>query len=716
MKTRYALPIAALLALAPFAHADDDIFNKGQRLRQGFWIHYTVTVDPEESNLNVELVPVTGNPDVYVRRGSQPTLTDWDVRPYNKTGPETVNINDASAPRLANAVYHVSVHARTQSAFTLRIRTTRNASIRTGVGAIPYDIGTTFRTWAPFASSVSVAGNFNGWNSVDAQMVPEGNGWYSLDVRGATPGNQYKFVVRNGTQTLWRNDPRARVLTNSNGNSIIYNPSAFQWTSSGFSTPAWNSTVIYQMHIGTFNDLPGGTPGTFMSAIQRLDYLQDLGINTVQLLPIHEFPGDYSWGYNPSYPFSVEQAYGGPDNLKRFIDEAHKRGIAVILDVVHNHYGPTDLDMWRFDGWSQGTYGGIFFYNDNRAITPWGDTRPDFGRPEVRQYIRDNAMMWLNEFRIDGFRWDSTLNMRRTNAGDNPDGWSLMQWINNEIDATQPWKIQIAEDMQGNEWVSKPTAQGGAGFDSQWTPDFVHPMRWVMTTPSDANRNIWDVVNSITNRYNGNALQRIIYTESHDEVANGRSRVPQEIDPNNPASYWARKRSTLGAVTTLTSPGIPMIFQGQEFLEDGWFQDTDPLDWNKTNVHAGIRTLYRDLIRLRRNWFNNTRGLRGQNVNVFHVNNSAKVIAYHRWDQGGVGDDVVVLMNWSNTAFNNYTIGLPQGGRWKVAFNSDWNGYGSDFDNTFAADINAANTPRDGLNFSGGFNLGRYSALILVRE
>ncbi|MEM9082448.1 MAG: alpha-amylase family glycosyl hydrolase, partial [Planctomycetota bacterium] len=511
-----------------------------------------------------------------------------------------------------------------------------------GMGSVPYAGVITCRFWAPNASAVHVGGDFNSWSATATPLAAEGGGYWSNDISAASVGDQYKFVISNGAATLWKTDPYGEEVTNSVGNTIVYDDSVFAWTGS-FSTPPWNEMVIYEMHIGTFNDLPGGGPGDFDDAIARLNHLQDIGINAVKVMPINEFAGDFSWGYNPAHPFAIESAYGGSDKYKEFVQEAHNRGIAVIQDVVYNHLGPSDLDMWQFDGWSIGGKGGIYFYQDWRSSTPWGDTRPDYGRGEVRQYLRDNALRWLQEFRVDGLRWDSTVNIRTQNnggGGNIPDGWSLMQWINNEIDAVAGWKISIAEDLQNNEWITRTTGAGGAGFDAQWDAAYVHPMRDAIITANDVDRDMWTVRDAITHRYNGDAFERVIYTESHDEVANGRSRVPEEISPGNAASWWAQKRSTLGAAITMTAPGIPMIFQGQEVLEDGYFQDTDPVDWSKEITHAGIETLYRDLIRLRRNWFNNTRGLRGQNVNVFHVNNGSKVIAYHRWDAGGAGDDV----------------------------------------------------------------------------
>ncbi|MFG0329877.1 MAG: alpha-amylase family glycosyl hydrolase [Phycisphaerales bacterium] len=584
------------------------------------------------------------------------------------------------------------------------------------MGALPYSGGVGFRVWAPNATSVTVAGEFNSWSATANPLVSEGNGNWSVDVSGAAVGDEYKYVVTNNSWSEWQIDPWAKAVTNSVGNGVVYDDDAFNWGSSGFSTPPWNEMVIYEMHVGTLNDAPGGSPGDFTDCVAKLDYLADLGVNAVKIMPVCEFAGDFSWGYNPAHPFAIETAYGGADAYKTFIKEAHARGIAVIQDVVYNHWGPSDLDLWVFDGWSQNGKGGIYFYNDYRSSTPWGDTRPDYGRGEVRTYIRDNAMRWLEDFRIDGLRWDSTVNIRTVNNGGGgsiPDGWSLMQWINNEIDASQGWKISIAEDLQNDSYLTKTTGAGGAGFDSQWDANFVHPVRDAIITGSDSNRNMWSVRDAITHYYNGDAFERVIYTESHDEVANGKARVPEEIWPGNAGSWWSKKRSTMGAGIVMTAPGIPMIFQGQEILEDGYFADTDPVDWSKLTTYSGIHMMYRDLIRLRRNWYNHTRGLRGNHVNVFHVNNTNKVIGYHRWQNGGAGDDVVVVVNMANTSYSSYNLGMPRGGLWKVRFNSDWNGYSSDFGNHPAWDTWANWGPKDGLNYNANLSIGPYTVVIL---
>ena len=584
------------------------------------------------------------------------------------------------------------------------------------MGTIRYAGGVAFRVWAPFASRVFAAGTFNDWNATANPFASEGNGYWSVDVPGAKIGDEYQFVIHHGAQVLWRKNPYASEVVNSSGNAIIHDPD-FDWSGDAFVMPPWNELVIYEMHVGTFNDAPARGPGTFDDVILKLPYLHDLGITAVQIMPVLEFPQDFSWGYNPADPFSVESALGGPQGLHRFVKAAHAHGVAVIMDVVYNHFGPGDLDLWRFDGWTDANHdGGIYFYDNARAHTDWGDTRPDYGRPEVRRYLRDNALFWLHKYRIDGLRLDSVVNIRRVDGRDLPDGWRLLQWINDEIRTAQPWKITVAEDLQNDEWITKDTAAGGAGFGSQWDAGFVHPIRRAVIAQHDAERDLHAVRDALAHRFNGDALQRVIYTESHDEVANGHRRVPEEIWPGNAGSWFSRKRSTLAAALVFTAPGIPMIFQGQEFLEDEYFRDVDPLDWSKLGTHAGIHRLYRDLIRLRRNWFDHSRGLRGQHLNVFHMNDADKVIAFHRWEHGGPRDDVIVVANFANRAYAGYTLGFPRPGWWQVRFNSDWQGYGADFGNQLASDTLAGHGPRDGLSFQANVGLGPYSVVILSQD
>lgn len=588
---------------------------------------------------------------------------------------------------------------------------------RPGMGAIPYGEGTSFRVWAPHAQWVGVEGDFNDWDAERAPMVSEGNGHWYADLPDARPGHQYKYRLRNGEQDLHRVDPYAREVTNSVGNGVIHDHGAYDWEGDEFHLTGHHELVVYETHVGSFAS-DGNGPGDLHDAAGRLDHLVNLGVNVVQLMPVMEFAGDLSWGYNPAHIFAVESAYGGPNALKDFVKECHRRGLAVVVDVVYNHFGPSDLDLWQFDGWSENGLGGIYFYNDWRSSTPWGDTRPDYGRGEVRDFIRDNAMMWMHDYHVDGLRFDMTPYIRSVSGmgRDIEDGWSLMRWVNESVHQAYPEVITIAEDMQGDALITG-AEDGGAAFNAQWDGRFVHPIREALTVYNDYDRSLEQVADAIQVVYDGDAFRRVIYTESHDEVANGKARVVNEVNPTDEQGWYAQKRSTIGAALVLTSPGIPMLFQGQEFLQGGWFRDDAPLDWHLSEEYQGVVKLYRDLIRLRRDWWGVTGGLKGHGVQVHHLDDDAKVLAFHRWAQGGPGDSTVVVVNLSDQPREDHWIGMPAAGQWKLQFNSDSRQYSDQFGDFPSFDTEAfGDSPRDGQPASARVSVGPYSVLVYSLE
>ncbi len=539
-------------------------------------------------------------------------------------------------------------------------------SSRPGVGAIPYadaaGTGVTFRTWAPNATTVGVAGSFNGWSPTALVQDPgtPWNGYWSVDSSRARVNHEYKFVLNNS----WRKDPRGKRVVNSAGNSIVYDPNAFDWGGHSFDGIWRNDLVIYQMHVGTYN-AESWLPSTFDQALDKLYHIKSMGFSAVKLMPVNEFPGDRSWGYNPSDPYAIESAFGGPDALKRFVKTCHENGIAVIIDVVHNHYGPSDLEMWQYDGWSQNGLGGIYFYNDWRAHTMWGDTRPDFGRQEVRDYIQGQIRMFLEEYRVDGFRWDSVYNIRY--FGDinnpNPDGSAMLATINAMVRDEFGDAYRFAEDHAFD--------TGGVGFESQWDHVYHDKVHWLATAQSDSDRNMNVLAYDLLS--NGGDW-RIIYAESHDSCGdlNNKYRLPRDIDSGNPQGYWAKKRALLAHNIVLVSPGIPMIFAGSEMNEDWTFSNNTALRWSLTNQNAGIVRAFSDLIHLRRDLHGVSSGLKQHgNVNVHHVDNAQKVVGVIRWDQGGQTDDLVIAINASSTPRPGYTMAFPSQGTWYCLYNSD---------------------------------------------
>ncbi len=344
------------------------------------------------------------------------------------------------------------------------------------IGASLESNGAWFRTWTPFANRVSVVGSFNGWDVHANELVQNGQGQWEVFVEGVQVGDEYRFVV--GDASRYRIDPWARAVTNSAGNGIVADTS-FPWSGNHPCMPGWHELVIYEMHFGSFLRHNVAKDRWFDEVALLLDEIADLGVNAIEIMPVGEFEGDNSWGYNPSNIFAVESSYGGPNAFKRFIDQAHTRGIVVLLDVVYNHFSGADLghSLWRYDGWFENFGGGIYFYNDWRAYThgagvgEWN--RPDYGRGEVRDFIVNNAQMWLDEFRLDGLRLDLTSYIRNVEGrNDDPpghprnldgNGWRVLRQINEMASATAPWKLIVAEDMRNNESITRSNMHGGAG-------------------------------------------------------------------------------------------------------------------------------------------------------------------------------------------------------------------------------------------------------------
>ena len=587
-----------------------------------------------------------------------------------------------------------------------------------GMGAIVNDDTVTFRVWAPHADKVFVKGSFNDWKEDKSPLEHEENGYWAGSIDGAKQGDEYKYIIHNGEMTLERNDPYAYEVTNSNGNSIIRKLD-FQWNDTEFKMPAWNELVIYELHVGTFNRENEDVVGTFSDVIEKLDYLKNLGINCIELLPVAEFAGGISWGYNPAHPFAIEQDYGGPEGFAALVDEAHKRGIAVIMDVVYNHLGPSDVDLWQFDGWHEHDKGGIYFYNDHRSETPWGDTRPDYGRPEVRQYLRDNALMWIEKYHCDGLRMDATSYIRYEGGGlgydtEIEEGNILMRDINLEIGGKYPEVLTIAEDLKGDNRVTDGADVGGLEYGSQWDMKFVHPVREVIQDTHDAGRDLQKIVDALEFKYSGDFFKRVVYTESHDEVANGKARVPEEIQPGDAESEFAKKRALLGIVLTLTAPGIPMLFQGQEFIEDEYFQDTEELDWDKQDRNSGIGKMIGELIALRTGKTKGGFGLRAQGLDIVHFNQENKILAYIRDEEDGGEEPVLIILNFGNRQFDDYGIGIQEGREWKLHINTVSEYHDDAFSDRKTTDPKPLSESTDDKPWTGKVNIPPYGALVLT--
>ncbi len=576
--------------------------------------------------------------------------------------------------------------------------------IHAPVGATPIPGGgVVFKVWSPDRTSCHVRGEFNGWSTADP-MAKVGE-HFVLHVPEAEAGDMYKYFFQN---SHWNTDARARRLNpGDNYNAFVIDPFAYDWQVDDFQVPWFEEMVVYQLHIGTFagrNDPYGAAPfpAGYPEVAARAGHLAELGVNAVMFNPFTEFPGDHSAGYNPVSAWAPEWIYGTPDELKQMVDALHAEGIAVLLDIVWNHFSFSDNFLWWYDGTQ-------IYFDDPAVETPWG-SQADFDRQAVREYFIESARMWLEEYRLDGFRMDATsyMNIPPQEAS----GWSLMQWLNYEMDRRWIDKIAIAEQLPDNSWITRPGDLGGAGFDSQYYDEFTDRLREEIFDASFGDPEMWKIRNIVngggeylSGRYVTN------YLELHDEAwpTSGGQRMVKSIDGSFPHDdIYARGRIKLGQGLVFTAPGIPAMLMGSEWLEDTDFgtDSANRIDWSKKDTYRGTFDYFRDLIGLRKS----IPALHADAPqDVFHLNESGNLIAFQRWAEGEV---VVVVANFSNSDYTGYRLGLPQAGIWHEAINSQDAAYdGNGMVN--AGDIHSEALPYDGFDQSAMLDIPQMGLLVL---
>lgn len=566
--------------------------------------------------------------------------------------------------------------------------------------------GVLFKVWAPHPSSAYVGGDFNGWSTTANSMTRDGDYWYAR-IGSASDRQQYKYVFQPGT--IWKPDARAKSLNpGSYYNTHIENRFRYTWTSSSFPAPAFEDMIIYELHVGTFagrNDpqASGAIPATYRDVAAHVDHFVALGINVVELMPITEFPWDFSAGYNPITQWAPEWKYGTPDDLRYMIDVLHQNGIAVTFDICWNHFSPTDNFLWWYDG-SQ------IYFDDPAVETDWG-SQADFGNGEVRSYFLDSTLYWLEEMGFDGFRMDATEFMDIQDGG-----WSLMQAHNERMDNRWVDKISIAEQLPDDPWITRPTNLGGAGFDSQWHDVFNDTLRQAILDCAYGDPSMSAVAGVLDG--SGQYLEEayvVNYFEAHDEVwpSSGGQRMVKTIDPTWPHDdIYAKGRTKLAQGVVMFAQGIPMMFMGSEWLEDTDFgggdtSGNDRINWAMKDAYAPILQYFSDICHTR----SSNGGLRANaGINVYHVNDSADVLAWHRWDLSG--NDIVVIANFNDDDHYGYRLGFPQNGTWYELVNSqaaeyDGNGVGN------GGAVQTTEGPYDGFGQSAYVTIPQMGLLVL---
>ncbi|HEX5370542.1 MAG TPA: malto-oligosyltrehalose trehalohydrolase [Dehalococcoidia bacterium] len=495
---------------------------------------------------------------------------------------------------------------------------------------------TAFRVWAPFATRVELQ-----LGDSRRRMTAGDGGWWRVEAADAPPGTDYAYFV-DGEGPF--PDPRSPWQPNGvHAASRLVDHAAFAWQHDEWPRTPLSEAIIYELHVGTF------TPrGTFESAVEKLDYLVELGVTHVELMPVAQFPGERGWGYDGVDLFAPHQAYGGPDGLKRFVDACHGRGLRVLLDVVYNHLGPSGNYLERF---------GPYF--TERYHTPWGKAinYDQAYADEVRRFVVDNALMWLRDYRCDGLRLDAVHAILDQSAV------HILEQIATKAHALERETGRlydvIAESDLNDPRLVTPVPQGGYGLDAAWSDDFHHAVHALLTGEragyyedfgsvgalAEALQHVYVYrggYSSYRKRSHGRPAvdlpgwRFVFAVQNHDQIGN-RARGERLVH------LTGITKAKVAAALLLTAAGVPLLFQGEEwaatspfqyftdhqepdlaravsegrkreFAAFGWWPDEVPdpqdlatfersrLDWAERDreSHREMLSWYRDLIALRR--------------------------------------------------------------------------------------------------------------------
>jgi 1,4-alpha-glucan branching enzyme len=640
----------------------------------------------------------------------------------------------------------------------------------TPMGASLIANGAAFRVWAPGADHVYVAFNAGPGYQPDPQtelVKDPATGQWTGFFPGIGDGAQYRFFIVGKGGSGFKRDQRARELElfgYPDCDCIVRSTESYPWHDQGWRPPAFNDLVVYQLHIGVFyardaqgHDIRAGRQSKFLDVAGRVEYLAALGVNALQPLPVVEFQGEWSLGYNGSDLFSPEMDYSvspaelgpylqrvnallagkgfGPltpaqltgqvNQLKALIDLCHLYGLAFVPDVVYNHAGgsfdPQSIDHFDFPAHPDKTNSIYFSVND------WAGGRVfDFARPEVRRFLIDNAIMFLKEYHADGLRFDEVSVM------DNMGGWFFCQEMTAALRQAKPEAVEIAEYWGGDRWRGVAGPPAGMGFDIGYTDGIRDGVRAVLAQAGggSAAQVRMGVLKAGLERPWGfpDAWRAYHCVENHDFVLDmdgdhRKPRIAHLSDWNDSRSWYARSRSRVAMGILLTAPGVPMLFMGQEFLEDKlwadnphrselfiWWDGVEGADRHMKDFHRCTS----DLIALRRR----LPALRAEPVNVYHTDEYNRVLAFHRWVPWE-GRDVVVVASLREQPFawGSYRLGFPAGGHWSEVFNSDFydfcpnpnvqgNGGG----------VWANGGPMDGLPASAGITIPANGIVVLARD
>jgi 1,4-alpha-glucan branching enzyme len=593
--------------------------------------------------------------------------------------------------------------------------------------------GAAFAVWAPNARSVSVIGEFNGWNRHAHPLVPrtDGSGLWEGFVPDVARGHAYKFHVvstQNGFAAD-KADPFAFYAqpppeTASRAWSLEYRWGDGDWMAARRGANALDAPIsIYEVHLGSWRRKDGNRFLSYRESADELaEYARDMGFTHVELLPVTEHPFYGSWGYQTTGYFAPTARYGTPQDFMRFVDVLHRHGLGVILDWVPSHFPSDGHGLCYFDG----TY--LYEHADpKQGFHPeWSSYIFNYGRHEVRAFLLSSALFWLDRYHIDGLRVDAVASMLYLDYGRKPGEWvpnryggkenleaiEFLRMLNEAVYRDHPDVQTVAEESTAWPMVSRPAYVGGLGFCMKWNMGWMHDtLDYLAQDPIHRKYHHDRITFSIWYAF----AENFVLPLSHDEVVHGKGSLVGKM-PGDTWQQFANLRALYGYMWA--HPGKKLLFMGSEFGQRREWAHEEPLEWWVLQYpeHVGLQRWVADLnhvYRVEPALFEVDFDQAGFEWVDCH-DAQASVISFLRKPRNGRGP-ILVVCNLTPMPRTNYLVGVPSGGYWKELLNSDAPLYGGSGLGNYGG-VEAAPVPAHGRFHSLTLTLPPLSAIFLKHE